>query len=52
MEKNKHKNLILKTFWIKESEFKKLINALEGNYKDTIANIMIDIYLKGDIQND
>ena len=49
---NKHKNMVLKSVWFKPKEFKELINALEGNNKEIIANIMIDVFIRGDISKE
>ena len=49
---NRHKNMLLKSVWFKKKEFQDLLNALEGNFKEIVANIMIDVFIRGDISKE
>ena len=47
---NSKKNKILKSIWFQnEKEYKKLKDALDGNYGQEVLDIMYEIYLRGDI---
>lgn len=48
---NPKKNKVMKSFWFKdEKEYRKLIDALEGNFQEEVLNIMFEIYNRGDAE--
>lgn len=52
MGKNKHKDMDYRGMWFKLGEFYQLCDALEGNDKDRVYDLLFAIKKRGDLIND
>lgn len=50
MKMNSRKNKLLKNIWLTEKEYKELINNLEQNNKEEAGRVLMDIYIRGDLE--